>query len=139
MSFLSIREYSRKELFYKLKAHVDEELLISNVLDELEALGYLSEERFVESYVHSYQNKHGSLRIKHNLKNKGIDELLAKQYLNEISREDEIGVATNLLVKKIGNNEVNSKIIMRAIRFLLNRGFSMDIISEVLRNLKIRL
>ena len=57
--FLARREYAYKELFSKLKKYSEDLGEIKLVLDDLKRKGFLSEERYIQSYINSKKNKYG--------------------------------------------------------------------------------
>lgn len=132
---LAMREHSRKELYNKLKVIATSEEEIHKLLDYLEQKGYLSESRFTDSYIHSKAKKWGILKIKHLLQIKGIDRELVNEYISKIDSDNEINIAYDLLLKKIGGN-MDMKCLSRGIRFLQSRGFSPDIIKAAIKKLK---
>lgn len=134
LSLLAMREHSRKELFNKIRPHALNDNEVNMMLDELEVNGYLSDERFVDSYIVSKKKKFGSLKIRYLLQNKGAKSDLINDYIAKIDKDDEIELAYNLLYRKIGENR-DEKSIARGIRFLQGRGFSMDVIKLALRKL----
>ena len=130
---LAMREHSRKEIQIKLKRKdfsegVDLEIL----LDELEHNDYLNEYRFTENFIRYRASKgQGALRIMSELINKGI----SKQIINKMIYESEIDwfdLAAKQLEKKFGLELVmDYKEKARRMRFLLTRGFTQEIVQEI--------
>ncbi|MGV6807025.1 MAG: regulatory protein RecX, partial [bacterium] len=85
MDLLARREYSCGELTQKLLARwPDYGALIQTVVTELQQDGLLSDERFIDMFIHASARKgRGPLRIVTELRQKGIDELIAKRSVNE--------------------------------------------------------
>ena len=73
LRLLSGREHSRLELERKLKNFEEEPGELARVLDELQAKGFISEARVIESIVHRRAAKLGTARIKQELQGKGLD------------------------------------------------------------------
>lgn len=67
LKYLAQREHSRVELARKLAPHADDADDIDTVLDALQAAGWLSEERFVESVLHRKAARLGTARIRQEL------------------------------------------------------------------------
>ena len=132
------RDYAYNELFTKLKPHALNEAELCCVLDELQQKGWLSEERYINSYINSKSKKYGLLKIKYLLYNKSdkhdlVDDLLQNTEINEFE------VAYQLWEKKFDGivfTQLDQKQILRGMRFLQNRGFSFDIINKVLAKIK---
>ncbi|NBO01678.1 MAG: regulatory protein RecX, partial [Betaproteobacteria bacterium] len=72
LRLLSQREHSRVELERKLAEHEEEPGTLARALDELEAKGFISEERVVESVVHRRASKLGAARVQQELAAKGL-------------------------------------------------------------------
>jgi regulatory protein len=104
---------------------------LSSVLDSLEQIGLLSAERMVEQVVHVRRSKFGSRRIVHELQQKGIDEDLIAAALPGL-KETELKTARAVWQKKFGTAPASAKERAKQIRFLMGRGFSTEIIMQVL-------
>ncbi len=79
---LATREHSRHELENKLGRRFDRDA-VEAVLDELVERGLVSDERFTEHYVASRMRKgFGPLRIRAELRERGIDEHLIEAWLD---------------------------------------------------------
>jgi len=91
LKYLSAREHSRVELVRKLAPHAADAAEIDQVLDDLEARGWLSAERFVESVVHRKAARYGAARIRgeligHQLPDETVREALAVLKGTELER-----------------------------------------------------
>jgi len=125
------REHSRLELEKKLTPYAPTVEELSSVLDSLEHSGLLSAGRMVEHVVHIRRNKFGSRRIVYELQQKGIDEELISAVLPRL-KETELKAARVVWQKKFGTAPANAKERAKQIRFLMGRGFSTEIITQVL-------
>ncbi|MCW8847229.1 MAG: recombination regulator RecX, partial [Sedimenticola sp.] len=80
---LTNREHSRLELSRKLQSRCDDRNLLSEVLDDLERSGYLSDDRFTELYVNYRKQKgFGPIRIRQELQERGISTDLIYAWLD---------------------------------------------------------
>lgn len=131
VDYLSRREYSRLELKRKLAAYCEDEDEINAVLEDLAQQHWQSDERFAESYIHSKSHKHGSLRLKQALAQKGIDRETAAKFLPDAQSEQQH--ALDVLQKKFRQPAQNFQEKQKQMRFLLYRGFSMDTVIKVLK------
>lgn len=133
LRYLAQREYSRRELEQKLSVYArscsSEKL--SNVLDKLEQNGSLSAERVAEQIVRVRRSRLGSQRIVGELKEKGIDEHLIGSILPYL-KQTEFDTAVKIWQKKFGRLPGSREERGKQVRFLLSRGFSMEIIRQVL-------
>ena len=73
LRLLAGREHSRAELERKLKAHESEPGELARALDELDAKGFINEQRVLESVVHRRAARLGAARVKQELQAKGLD------------------------------------------------------------------
>lgn len=131
IDFLSRRDYSYSELYNKLKKYSTDLDAIKSVVDEMVNHKYLNEERFVENFIYSKSKKYGGLKVKQLLQNKVNNQAL----INELYQEAEINefaVARQIWERKF-NNEIATTPKDRAkqIRFMLSRGFSLDLIFKL--------
>lgn len=130
LRLLSTREHSRAELVRKLAAFEEEEGTLAKALDELQAKGFISETRVIESVLHRRAAKMGSARIRQELQGKGLDpeavsEALARLQGTEHER------AQAVWRKKFGSPPADAKETARQMRFLASRGFGGDVIRRV--------
>jgi len=80
---LARREHSGAELRAKLAAKGFPADLINDALSDLHRSGWLSDERFVEAFIRARSERgYGPLRIRAELKERGIDEDLIAVYLD---------------------------------------------------------
>ena len=136
MDLLARREHSRRELLRKLSARVSDDVLLQEVLLQLEDEGLISDQRFAETYIRYRSSKgFGPVRIAAELRDKGIDEnLLQEQIQSSDSRWYEL--AYKVKVRKFGEDvEAEPKGKAKQMRFLLNRGFVRDQVSNAVENL----
>lgn len=133
LGYLVRREHSRLELERKLKPYAQTSEELSSVLDTLEHRGFLSAVRMVEQVIHMRKTKFGSLRIVHELREKGIAENLIAAALPNI-KETEQDNAREVWRKKFSVMPANAKELGRQMRFLLGRGFTPEVIRQVLRH-----
>ncbi|MCB1983794.1 MAG: recombination regulator RecX [Burkholderiales bacterium] len=131
LRYLARREYSRRELEKKLSAHEQSPQALSSLLDQLEQNGYLSTERFAEQAARTRRPRFGSQRIVRELKEKGVDAHLIADILPDL-KETDLETARQIWQKKFGVPPSDLKERGKQIRFLMNRGFSPDIIHQVL-------
>ena len=108
---------------------------IDQLIDWLRTQGFLSEARFVESRVHARAQRYGSLRIKLELAQHGLALSSEKQV--EL-RATELARARSLWERKFGADGLdavagNPALRARQMRFLSGRGFSPEVIRQVLR------
>ncbi|MEH6625128.1 MAG: regulatory protein RecX [Motiliproteus sp.] len=124
---LARREHSRRELQDKLRRYTDAEQELQLLLDSLTQQGLQSDQRFAVSFVRSRVNRgHGLIRIRQDLKKRGLSTELVSQVLIE-AEADWYQLALQVRIKRFGAAAVNDrKEYARQVRFLLYRGFNQD-------------
>jgi regulatory protein len=133
LGYLARREHSRLELERKLARHAQTPEELSSMLDTLEQRGFLSAARVIEHVIHIRKDRFGSQRIMHELREKGIAENLIVAALPNI-KEAEQNNALEVWRRRFGVMPADAKERGRQIRFLMGRGFSAEVIREVLRH-----
>ena len=138
LRLLGQREHSRAELDRKLAPHAQEPAELGRILDELQAKGFISAQRVVESVIHRRASRLGVARIRHELQQKGLEtgmvrEAVARLQLSELDRAREVWR------KKFGAGSPDDRNMQppdpaaraRQMRFLAARGFGGDTICRV--------
>ena len=131
LRLLSGREHSRTELERKLGPHEQQPGQLRRVLDELQAKGFISEQRVVESVLHRRAAKLGAGRIRQELQEKGIDDGLVAQAVQQL-RATELDRAREVWRRRFGSPPQDAGERARQSRFLAARGFGGDVIRRVL-------
>jgi regulatory protein len=130
LRLLSGREHSRAELERKLKNFEEEPGSLAQALDELQAKGFISEQRVIESVVHRRAAKLGTARIKQELQGKGLDPAAVSAALVGL-KASEHERALAVWRKKFGAPPVDAPAAAKQMRFLAARGFGGDVIRRV--------
>lgn len=130
LRLLSGREHSRAELERKLQRYEEEPGSLALALDDLQAKGFISEQRVVESVVNRRAAKLGASRIKQELQGKGLaPEMVAEAVI--ALRASELARAREVWRKKYGHPPQDAGERARQMRFLSSRGFGGDTIHRV--------
>ena len=135
MRLLASREHSRKELERKLRSKSHDADEVGQVLDQLAAQGLQSDVRYTEAYIHSrMQRGYGPLRIRAELKERGVSGGLIADYLSDepdLWREQ----LQETHDRKYGSGRTTDrKEQAKRARFLQHRGYSGEMISRFLFN-----
>ncbi|HEY8906313.1 MAG TPA: recombination regulator RecX [Rhodoferax sp.] len=130
LRLLSGREYSRLELERKLAAFEEEPGSLAAALDDLQAKGFISEQRVLESVVNRRSGKLGVTRIKQELQAKGLDAQAVAEAVNGL-RATELERAREVWRKKFGQPSDDAIQRAKQMRFLASRGFGGDTIHKV--------
>jgi regulatory protein len=138
---LARRARSAKELRAGLKGKGFGEPILSKVTAKLAGLHYLDDESFALQWARNLAvNKlYGNRRIELSLREKGIPEALIEKALDEARQEiSEPEAAKKLIKKKTENSEsapMDMKEKRRLYQRLLGKGFTQDVIAELLRGI----
>lgn len=129
---LTRREYSKKELIEKLCLYAQSREEVLTLVEEFAAANYQSDQRVAEMTLRSQmQRGKGPQRIKQSLKSKALDQAYIQDELEQI---DWLAQAYQLKVKKYGTEvATDPKIKAKQARFLLYRGFQMDVVMKAIR------
>lgn len=130
LRLLSQREHSRLELERKLAPHETEPGQLAKALDELQARGFISEERVVESVVHRRAAKLGTARVKQELQAKGLSPEAMGEALEQL-RSTELERAREVWARKFGEPATEPREKARQIRFMVSRGFAAEVVRKV--------
>lgn len=127
VKLLATREHGRKELMGKLSRKGFSPDTLHSVLDRLEQEKFLSDERYVESYIHHRSNRgYGPVRIRKELQDKGVQDGVVRLAL-EGAQLDWFALARSAREKKFGDDLPGDwKEKARQARFLQYRGFTQD-------------
>ena len=132
LRLLSQREHSRQELERKLAEHETEPGQLAQALDELQAKGFISEARVIESVVHRRASKLGTARVRQELVAKGLSGEAVGEALEQL-RATELERAREVWSRKFGEPATDSKEKARQIRFLVSRGFASEVVRRVVQ------
>ena len=132
LRLLSGREHSRAELERKLGAArgadgvAPDAAELARVLDELQARGFISEARVVESLLHRRAGKLGAARVLHELRQIGVSDA-ALQGAQATLRDTEAARARAVWQRRFGTPPRDAAERARQLRFLAARGFSGEV------------
>lgn len=134
LCLLSRREHGAIELHDKLKQKGFSSEEAKEALDRCQELDLQNDTRFVEIYCRSRISQgYGPLKIAQELAGKGINKELIKFVLQQ-EKDNWFSYARDVLEKKSkGKMELSFNELQKQQRFLLYRGFSMDVIASVIK------
>jgi regulatory protein len=104
---------------------------ITAVLDDFEARGWLSDERFAEALVRRRGERYGTRKIADELQRAGVDGAQSASILQSL-RETEYQRAYDLWTRKYGVAAQDQKERARQYRFLASKGFSSEVVAKVI-------
>jgi regulatory protein len=129
---LARREHSRQELQVKLQPFAENPEELGLLLDDLEKRGWLSEARFVEQLTTVRRRRFGAARILQDLREKGVSEAALAAAQSGL-KGSEVEAARAVWKKKFGTLPVSLDERAKQSRFLASRGFSAEVVHQVLR------
>lgn len=137
LRLLTRREHGAIELCEKLIKKGFSPGEAKDALESCQRLGLQNDSRFIENYSRSrIRQGYGPLKITQELKNKGVDLELIQREL-ECEKENWLAYAIKVWEKKSkGQLDLSFNEIQKLQAFLLYRGFSMDIITKVVKGLR---
>lgn len=133
LRLLSGREYSRLELERKLATFEEEPGSLATALDDLQAKGFISEQRVLESVVNRRAPKLGAARIKQELQQKGIAPDAIADAMAGLQATEQAR-ARAVWQRRFGAPPANAKEHAKQSRFMLARGFSGAVVGRVFRS-----
>ncbi|MBL0309726.1 MAG: RecX family transcriptional regulator [Bacteroidetes bacterium] len=122
---------------FKLKTDKED---FGSYIERLTEENFLNEERYVKSFIEAHaKKKWGKTKMKSALLQKQMNSGLIKKYLDEIVEEDYTEHIKLLAEKKLRSIKSSSKAETKTklMRHLLNKGYEMQKISGVLKELKL--
>jgi regulatory protein len=130
LRLLSGREYARAELERKLAALEETPGELAQVLDDLEAKGFINAQRVVDSVLYRRGPKLGASRIRMELNSKGLDPAAVQDAVASL-QATELERAREVWRKKFGSPPADAAARAKQQRFLLARGFASDAVRRV--------
>ncbi|HZV51321.1 MAG TPA: regulatory protein RecX [Candidatus Dormibacteraeota bacterium] len=125
MRWLAQRQHAEAELERKLRRRGVSPETATVVRARLRELGYLDDREFARSLVAHRSRRRGPALIAAELAARGIDPRLAAEAVAEVERDRQLDAARRLVVRRPDRSPRDLA------AWLTRRGFSMDVIREV--------
>jgi regulatory protein len=139
LRLLSYREHSRQELLQKLTLKGFAVNLVQPVLDELALKDWQSDQRYANSYAKQrLQKGYGALRIIHELRQRGIAEVDLDSAVMDVTADWMALLEQTYLKKYTFEPCVSRHEWAKRSRFLLQRGFSAEMIGRLFKHLHLK-
>jgi len=130
VSLLAQREYSRQALQDKLVSENASPEEVEQALAQLEAKGLVDDTRVAETLVNRRAIKLGGMRLRQELLAKGVSPELVAETMAGL-KDSELARALAVWQKKFGHVATDAAGRNRQARFLATRGFSSDVVKQV--------
>ena len=134
-NFCAYQERTHKEVrnkLYELEVFGDKsEVIITWLIEN----NYLNEERFARIFAGSKfrQKKWGRIKIRQELKIRGVSDYCLKAGMSEINEDDYMVTLQEIIEKKSKDIKESNKLIIKQklVKFALSRGFENDLVFDV--------
>lgn len=132
VKYLGANLKTKKQLRDYLKKKEYNPQTIDFVISKMEEYDYLNDENFAKAYILTYGKKYGKLKLKSELKLKGVSDEIIDKYLDNFKSENIESVA----LKYLKNKERTFDTFQKLSRFLYSRGYEFDDINACINSLK---
>jgi len=134
LNALGYRARSARELRERLARAGYAGETVAEVLASLEELGYLDDEEYARSATRDKARKYGPRRIFDALRQAGVGEEVAREAVEEeFAGRSELELARAAARRRYNKGERSDAQARRVYGFLMRRGYSADICTEVAR------
>ena len=127
----SLKSIKQLKDYLKKKEYPGE--VVGFVIDKLCEYKYLDDYNFAKSFVLTYSNKYGRLKLMSQLRMKGVDENIIDDVFNENKVESNI---ENIARKYLKNKNITNETWLKLSRFLYSRGYEFEDINRIVEILK---
>lgn len=114
-------------------------LIVDRVVKDLREMGYIDDQKFVESYILSHQNakQKGQFLLRSELLRKGVNEAIIDSYF-EKNPLNEHQLATQALKKRWSRYVLLDRLkrLQKAHDFLRRKGFSYDVVKKTIEEME---
>ncbi|WP_288868355.1 regulatory protein RecX [uncultured Parvimonas sp.] len=140
INYISGKLKTKYEVRLKLRENEFSNEVIDEVLEILENEEYLNDRLYCEIFIEDKKrlNGYGKNKIKSLLIQKRISKSIFEDFLDNFEYEDEFDNAVKMGIKKLNllaNEEDKFKKKQKIINYLAYRGFSFDVINDVLKEI----
>ena len=134
LGWLTRREYAARELTERLLRTGFEQDEVEQLVADLQQKGLQSDDRFAEVFCrHRVGQSYGPLRIRAEMRSRGVDATLADHHLSQIEI-DWFELATDLCRGRYGTGPVTDlKEKSRRYRYLSHRGFTSEQVQHAIK------
>jgi len=138
VKYLSLKLHCEKEVRKKLKDDGYENSVIQSVIAELVSMGYINDKIYARKYAYDRSKLKPISRklLRRELQAKGIN----KEIIDEVLADwevDDAAIAESLVKRRFSKYDLSDeKIIKRIYSFLSYRGFSLEIIENIINKYK---
>jgi regulatory protein len=136
-AWIGRRDYTEAELQHRLEHYGLSPRQCQWLIHRIKELGWLSDERVIESTLARKQTQWGKKRLRYYLEQRGISSAQIEAFTSTLDDDSEKQSAFLIWEKKFkGIPPTTPQEHQRQLRFLMTRGFSLSIAQTVLRSAK---
>lgn len=138
LKLLGYRERSEQEIRRRMVRKKYGEKVIGKTIEFLKDQNLLNDRRFARIWTESYlRRNYGKWKVRADLSEKGVDSEIIEEVLKEsYLKVDETQLALDLVQRKWPSlKKKNEKSLRRLAGSLQRRGFSFEVIAEVIRQI----
>lgn len=142
LDYLAYKPRTEQEVRRKLRKKDVPSFVVEDVVARLYELDYLDDESYAHDYAHNrFSSKgYGPIRIRRELKERGIDRSLAEAAVDELFAEEDATAAAREHAEKrwsrVAGEDDPRRRKQKMYRYLRRRGFTSDTIYTVLDELE---
>ena len=137
MEILSRKPLSKQMLSDELQKKEYDEVVIAEVINEFESLGYLDDYNYAMLYIEYAASKiWGEKKIRYELSAKGVDSNTAEDAICASQLPGTEEIAELIKQKYAGEDTHDIKVKQRIFRFFASRGFDFSLVEKALKLIK---
>lgn len=137
MEILSRKPLSKQMLADELQKKEYDEVVIAEVINEFESLGYLDDYNYAMLYIEYAASKiWGEKKIRYELNGKGIDPNTIEDAICASQLPGTEEIAELIKQKYSGEDTDDIKVKQRIFRFFASRGFDFSLVEKALKLIK---
>jgi regulatory protein len=107
--------------------------VIDYALEKLKGYDFVNDGDYAQAYVEFSAKKKGGRLIRMELRKKGVDDTSIEGALETLDEQTELDTAREILEKYMRGKTADKPTLQKAFRYLLGKGFDVDVIRSVLR------
>lgn len=134
LSYCAYQERCTSEVAEKLESYALSSHERGKIIQRLQTDGFINDQRFARIFAGSKfrLKKWGKFKIRHELQIRQIEDELISEALNEIDDIDYVETINNLIINKLKElkEEEKNKIREKTIKYLLSKGFELDLVHQ---------
>lgn len=132
--FLKTQDRTESEIVRKLKDSGYPSSVCQSVLAFLKEYHYVDDESYAARYIESQKNRKSAKRLRYDLMQKGIPDVLLKALLQDNPCDEEKQIRAWVEKKHLIPGEMDAKERQKAMASLARKGFSWDAIQRIFRS-----